>query len=83
MIATAGSGHAFKLLPNIGNYIVDAMEGKHADESSPFRVWNWRQLGDGEEPYNVLMKGSKGETALGNVPLVSEAQLGLGSKSVL
>ncbi|KAK1712075.1 FAD dependent oxidoreductase [Colletotrichum lupini] len=67
MVATGGSGHAFKYLPNIGNWV----------------LWKWRQIGKQEEPYNVLMEGSKGPTALGNVPLAAEVEVSGSVKSRL
>ncbi|EME80877.1 uncharacterized protein MYCFIDRAFT_46458 [Pseudocercospora fijiensis CIRAD86] len=40
MIATGGSGHSFKNMPNVGKYIVQAMEGKLDQELS--ELWKWR-----------------------------------------
>jgi sarcosine oxidase/L-pipecolate oxidase len=70
MCATGGSGHAFKFLPNIGNWVVDVIEGVGLDRPA-VKAWRWRALQDGEEPINQLMEGSKGERSLWNVPLVS------------
>lgn len=39
-IATAGSGHGFKFLPIIGDYVVDMLEGKLASEYC--ELWKWR-----------------------------------------
>ncbi|KAK2758871.1 sarcosine oxidase [Colletotrichum kahawae] len=80
MVATGGSGHAFKYLPNIGNWVVDAVEGKGQDQIPP-KLWKWRQIKANEKPYNVLMEGSKGERALGNVPLAAEVEVGGGVKA--
>ncbi|KAI3530286.1 hypothetical protein CSPX01_14942 [Colletotrichum filicis] len=82
MVATGGSGHAFKYLPNIGNWVVDAVEKKGQDQIPP-KLWKWRQIGKQEEPYNVLMEGSKGPTALGNVPLAAEIEVSGSVKSRL
>ncbi|KAF4840813.1 L-pipecolate oxidase [Colletotrichum siamense] len=82
MVATGGSGHAFKYLPNIGNWVVHAVEGKGQDQIPP-KLWKWRQIKANEKPYNVLMEGSKGERALGNVPLAAEVEVGGGVKSKL
>lgn len=70
MCATGGSGHAFKFLPNIGNWVVDVIEGVGLDRPA-IKAWRWRTLKDGEEPVNKLMEGSEGSRALQNVPLVS------------
>ncbi|KAK1622628.1 FAD dependent oxidoreductase [Colletotrichum phormii] len=82
MVATGGSGHAFKYLPNIGNWVVDAVEKKGQDQIPP-KLWKWRQIGKQEKPYNVLMEGSKGPTALGNVPLAAEIEIAGDVKSRL
>ncbi|KAL4940182.1 hypothetical protein BDV06DRAFT_224357 [Aspergillus oleicola] len=73
MVATGGSGHAFKYLPNIGNWVVDIMEGVGTDREA-VKAWRWRERGD-EVPANVLMEGSKGERALGNVSLLTDADI--------
>ncbi|KAF4967955.1 hypothetical protein FSARC_4582 [Fusarium sarcochroum] len=70
VVATAGSGHAFKYLPNIGNWVVDILEGKDLDRPA-VKAWRWRERREGQAVVNKLMQGSKGERALGNVPLVS------------
>ena len=66
MVATGGSGHAFKYLPVIGSRVVDVMEGVGLDRPE-LRAWRWRKPKDGETPVNVLMEGSSGPRALGNV----------------
>lgn len=38
MVATGGSGHAFKYLPNISNWVVNAVEGR-GQEENPSRLW--------------------------------------------
>ncbi|KAL4966570.1 FAD dependent oxidoreductase [Aspergillus stella-maris] len=73
MVATGGSGHAFKYLPNIGNWVVDIMEGVGTDREA-VKAWRWRARGD-ETPANVLMEGGKGERALGNTPLLIDADI--------
>lgn len=82
MVATGGSGHAFKYLPNIGKWVVNAIEGE-GQEESPSRSWKWREIGAGEKPYNFLMEGSRGSRALSNVDLASESEVGGGVKSKL
>ena len=69
MVATGGSGHAFKYLPVIGGYVVDVMEGKEKEEV--VGKWRWRTPKEGEEVVNVLMEGSDGLRALKNVELVT------------
>ncbi|EXK79501.1 hypothetical protein FOQG_15892 [Fusarium oxysporum f. sp. raphani 54005] len=70
MVATAGSGHAFKYLPTIGNWVVDIIEGKSLDRPA-VKAWRWRSPKEGNAPFNKLMEGSSGERALSNVQLVS------------
>lgn len=40
-IATGGSGHGFKFFPNIGDKIVDAVEGKL--EADLKEIWRWKE----------------------------------------
>ncbi|KAM5365285.1 hypothetical protein ACJZ2D_011068 [Fusarium nematophilum] len=61
MVATGGSGHGFKFLPNLGRYVVDRIEGKH---SVYLDLWKWRSLTVGEEPYNSSMEGSGSQRSL-------------------
>lgn len=70
MCATGGSGHAFKYLPNIGNWVVDIIEGIGMDRPL-VKCWRWRTLDPGAVPVNVLMEGDKGERALQNLDLVT------------
>lgn len=70
MVATAGSGHAFKYLPTIGGWVVDIIEGKGLDRPA-VKAWRWRSLEVGQKPANKLMEGSGGRRALSNVQLVS------------
>ncbi|PSN61690.1 putative sarcosine oxidase [Corynespora cassiicola Philippines] len=72
-VATAGSGHAFKYLPNIGNWVVDVIEDTGKDRPA-IKAWKWRALEHGQTPVNVLMEGKNGPRALGNVKLVDEKQ---------
>ncbi|KAF2798717.1 FAD dependent oxidoreductase [Melanomma pulvis-pyrius CBS 109.77] len=69
-VATGGSGHAFKYLPNIGNWVVDVLEGA-GEERPAVKAWKWRSVGV-ETPVNLLMEGSAGERALANVRLAEE-----------
>jgi sarcosine oxidase/L-pipecolate oxidase len=77
-VATGGSGHAFKYLPNIGNWIVDVLEGV-GEERPAVRSWKWRSLGQ-DKPVNNLMEGSSGERALVNVRLTGTDEATLKAK---
>ncbi|PSN64127.1 FAD dependent oxidoreductase [Corynespora cassiicola Philippines] len=66
-VATGGSGHAFKYLPNLGKWVVDIIEQVNVDRPA-IKAWKWRSLADGK-PINVLMEGSQGDRALNNVAL--------------
>ena len=68
MVVTGGSGHAFKFLPNVGNYVVDIIEGIGLDRPV-IQAWRFRGPGSSPTP-NVLMEGSKSTRALRNVPMV-------------
>ncbi|KAI8661064.1 DAO domain-containing protein [Fusarium keratoplasticum] len=67
MVVTGGSGHAFKFLPNIGDWVVDIIEEVKTDRPA-IKAWRWRSQGE-KEPANVLMEGKKGSRALQNVVL--------------
>ncbi|KAI7765355.1 hypothetical protein LZL87_013534 [Fusarium oxysporum] len=67
MVVTGGSGHAFKFLPNIGNWVVDVIEGVGLDRPA-IRAWRFRSPASSKR-VNVLMEGSKGPRALKNVVL--------------
>ncbi|ETS74069.1 hypothetical protein PFICI_13935 [Pestalotiopsis fici W106-1] len=67
MVATGGSGHAFKYLPNIGNWVVDVMEQVNLERPA-IKAWRWRTSGP-EKPVNALMEGSNGLRALGNIAM--------------
>ncbi|KAF1940942.1 putative sarcosine oxidase [Clathrospora elynae] len=69
-VVTGGSGHAFKYLPNIGNWIVDVIEGVQTDRPA-IKAWKWRGS-QAETSVNVLMEGSQGSRALDNVQLVGK-----------
>lgn len=69
-VATGGSGHAFKYLPNLGKWVVDILEGVDVDRPA-IKAWKWRSVTD-EKPVNSLMEGRAGSRALSNVSLMSE-----------
>jgi sarcosine oxidase/L-pipecolate oxidase len=73
MVATGGSGHAFKFLPNIGNWVVDIMEQTAMDRPA-VKAWRWRSVGP-EQPVNTLMEGCSGPRALQNIGLLQEVSL--------
>ena len=79
MVATGGSGHAFKYLPNIGKWIVDIMEGVETERSLVKR-WRWRTLDPDVQPFNVLMEGNASAKAFENVVWSTASDLRLGSK---
>ena len=82
MVATGGSGHAFKYLPNIGKWVVDIMEGVGRERTLVQR-WQWRRLQDGIKPFNKLMEGSGSSRALQNVSLSTDEDMKLGGRSRL
>ncbi|KIX00616.1 uncharacterized protein Z518_09681 [Rhinocladiella mackenziei CBS 650.93] len=82
MVATGGSGHAFKYLPNIGKWVVDIMEGVDMDRTL-IRSWRWRELQPGTRPVNVLMEGSNGPRVLRNVNLSTDGDFNIGGESAL
>lgn len=61
MVATGGSGHGFKFLPNLGEHVVDRIEGK---ENDYLQFWKWRSLDAGAKPFNSLMEGVGSERSL-------------------
>ncbi|KAF5640180.1 sarcosine oxidase [Fusarium sp. NRRL 25303] len=61
MVATGGSGHGFKFLPNLGEHVVDRMEGKRNEYLD---LWKWRALDSGAKPYNSLMEGVGSDRSL-------------------
>ena len=82
MVATGGSGHAFKYLPIIGNWVVDIMEGVDMHRQL-IRNWKWRQLQPGQKPVNALMEGSNGPKALQNVEMSTDDDLRSSTRSRL
>ncbi|KAJ9603535.1 hypothetical protein H2200_011721 [Cladophialophora chaetospira] len=82
LVATGGSGHAFKYLPIIGRWIVDIIEGVGLDRPL-VKSWRWRELQPGQTPVNVLMEGSSSPRALKNVKLSTELDLRLSTRSRL
>lgn len=74
LIATGGSGHAFKFLPVLGSFVADRIEGgaKSAVGKEMLQRWRWRSLQDGEQPTNAIMKGLDDPNALQRVHLVQD-----------
>lgn len=70
MVATGGSGHAFKYLPNIGRWVADVMEGEGLDREL-VQAWKWRKLADGQAAANKLMLGKEDSRTLENTELVA------------
>ncbi|KAJ6157702.1 hypothetical protein N7470_005294 [Penicillium chermesinum] len=81
MVATGGSGHGFKFLPNLGRFVVDRIEGKK-DEESLLKSWQWRTLPEGEKPFNSIMEGPHSERALQNQLLTRDDSLGTQKSSL-
>ncbi|GJN81673.1 hypothetical protein PLIIFM63780_005208 [Purpureocillium lilacinum] len=68
MVATGGSGHGFKFLPNLGEHVVDKIEGRKNDY---LQHWRWRSLSPEEMAYNSIMEGTGSERSLHNQPLTA------------
>lgn len=79
MVATGGSGHAFKYLPNLGKWVVDIMEGVGTERTLAQR-WQWRTLDPGNKPFNVLMRGCGSPNAFENVSWSKDSDLKLGRR---
>ncbi|PLB43328.1 DAO-domain-containing protein [Aspergillus steynii IBT 23096] len=71
VVATGGSGHAFKFLPVLGQLVADRVEGVESELLSRLQ---WRKLQEGEKAQKVLMKGFDDEYALQNVRMVGESR---------
>ncbi|PYH98423.1 sarcosine oxidase [Aspergillus ellipticus CBS 707.79] len=69
IVATGGSGHAFKFLPVLGKLVVDRVEGV---QSQLLDLLRWRKLGEGEKGSNELMKGFEDRNALQKVRMVTD-----------
>lgn len=82
LVATGGSGHAFKYLPNIGNWVVDILEGKGL-EREPVQKWRWRHSKEDAQVVNKLMEGMAGPRSLHTVALTTDSDLSLQSKTRL
>lgn len=75
LVATAGSGHAFKYLPNIGAWVADVVEGKDLDRQL-VKSWRWRTRPDRQEQViNELMEGATGRRALARTPMSTPREL--------
>lgn len=74
MIATGGSGHAFKFLPVLGSFVADRIEGgaKSAVGKEMLQRWRWRSLQGCEKPTNGIMKGLDDRNALHRVHMVQD-----------
>lgn len=75
MIATGGSGHAFKFLPVLGRFVARRVEGRAEtdEERELLQRWQWRSLKDGEKPYNEIMKGLDDPNTLQRVHMVHQS----------
>lgn len=68
LVATGGSGHGFKFLPNIGEHVVDRIEGNKNDL---LRYWNWRTPDAGTKRSNNIMEGISSNRSLHHQPLIN------------
>lgn len=89
MVATAGSGHAFKYTPIIGHYVVDILESKGLKREL-VRKWRWRSQPShhAESPaapvrINQLMEGAAGNRVLSKQRMVEQQDMQLNSRSKL
>ena len=71
IVATGGSGHAFKFLPLIGRLVVERATQDISQESDLLRRLRWRALKDGEKPYNKIMEGFDSKNSLQRVKMVN------------
>ena len=69
MVATGGSGHGFKFLPNPGSHLVNRLEGKQSDY---LHLWKWRSLGSDQQPYNIIMEGKGSKRSLRHQTLTAD-----------
>ncbi|KAK5054625.1 hypothetical protein LTR84_001516 [Exophiala bonariae] len=74
LVATGGSGHAFKYLPIIGNWVVDILGGIGL-ERELVQKWRWRHSKDDTEVVNKLMEGTASSRNLRRVPLTTDHDL--------
>lgn len=74
MVATGGSGHGFKFLPNLGKYVVDRIEANEGEDGL-LNFWRWRSLQEGENAYNKLMEGTRSMRVLQKQELTREDSL--------
>ncbi|EGE77463.2 hypothetical protein BDDG_00400 [Blastomyces dermatitidis ATCC 18188] len=56
VVATGGSGHAFKFLPAIGRSVADVVDGNKASQVM-LKTWQWRKPDPVQTPVRVLMEG--------------------------
>lgn len=63
VLATGDSGHGFKMLPTVGRYVVDILEGKDGSEwaEDVRRAWRWRPETAGERPGDDSRPGVGGD----------------------
>ncbi|KLJ13433.1 hypothetical protein EMPG_11623 [Blastomyces silverae] len=74
VVATGGSGHAFKFLPVIGRFVADVVEGSKASQDM-LKTWQWRKPDPSQTPVNVLMEGMDSPRALQNVEMQDDEAL--------
>lgn len=74
MVATGGSGHGFKFLPNLGKYVVDKIENKFSDDSV-INKWKWRSFMPGQKTHNEIMQGTGSQRTLQKQTLTEDDSL--------
>lgn len=74
MVATGGSGHGFKFLPNLGKYVVDKIENNFSDDSV-INKWKWRGFAPGQKTHNEIMQGTQSQRALQRQVLTEDDSL--------
>lgn len=75
MVATGGSGHGFKYLPNLGEHVVDRIEGRKSDL---LNLWRWRSRKMDAQAHNSIMEGVESRRALQKQVLTMEDSLTAG-----
>lgn len=67
VLATGDSGHGFKMLPTVGGYVADVVEGREEGWGEDVRrAWRWRPETAGERPGDETRPGVGGD--LGDEP---------------
>ncbi|KAH3663508.1 hypothetical protein OGAPHI_004909 [Ogataea philodendri] len=76
-VACGGSGHAFKMLPVLGQFLVDKIEGR---ENFYTKLFKWRSISGKEKDPNGLREGIKTKRNYNQQELSTEEDLKFGAK---